>query len=242
MSPTVHCSAGIWRPGGASQRSMAIHVIIITVSAARRRWRQRDAARGRIPTPLAAEVAEGLRCLFRPLDGSTDWPDEPPPSNSWQARVGSFAGLVTVADWLGSAERFFSAAVSFHQANGARRQRARSPQSVLVAPRPASRRTSLGCFHKSPSPIRQDLLVNSATLRLAHGVSWLRQDDVVQVRPTRTPAQGEAKDEVLPTRVGMVLLSIGIGALMLGSPRPGRPHRERGVFEEPSSVHGLGRG
>ena len=54
------------------------------------------------------QLAEELRAFFLTTDGSLDWPGDAPPTNSWQARIGLFAGLVTMADWLGSDERFFS--------------------------------------------------------------------------------------------------------------------------------------
>ncbi|MCX6908013.1 MAG: CRISPR-associated endonuclease Cas3'', partial [Verrucomicrobia bacterium] len=209
------------------------------------------------------QLAEELRTFFRPTNGLPDWPASTPPADSWQAHVGFFAGLLAVADWLGSDERFFLAGVESPRLSPSeRRGKAQkalsaigfgSPQvhddvnfnrlfPKLSAPNALQRATAervvapglyiiegpMGCgkteaallaaahliasgqarglyfglptqttsnrLYERVEPFLANLLINPAMLRLAHGASWLRSDDVLHVRPAWTPARGENED------------------------------------------------
>jgi len=210
------------------------------------------------------QLAETLRTFFRPADGLPDWPAGPPPSNSWQAHVGFFAGLLTMADWLGSNELFFSAGVEKPTLSpDQRREKAGNALSAigfgnpqvhrdpdftrlfpkLEMPNPLQKAAvdfilapglyiiegPMGCgkteaallatarliaskqargfyfglptqttsnrLYERVEPFVQNLLINPALLRLAHGASWLRKDYVLHVRPAWTPAHTGSKDE-----------------------------------------------
>ncbi len=210
------------------------------------------------------ELAEELRASFKPADDLPGWPSDSPASNSWQARIGYFAGLLAVADWLGSDERFFSAGVEsppvspserrgkaqkalsaigfgspqvhddlsftrlFPELSAANALQKAAADSVL-APGLYIIEGPMGCgkteaallttakliasgqarglyfglptqttsnrLYERVEPFLANLLINPATLRLAHGASWLRADDVLHVRPAWAPVAGASKDE-----------------------------------------------
>jgi CRISPR-associated endonuclease/helicase Cas3 len=210
------------------------------------------------------QVAEEVRAFFRPPDGSPDWPPTPPPTNSWQAYIGFFAGLLSVADWVGSDERFFPAGVETPSLSpDQRREKARYALSAIGFGNPQVHKDSdfarlfpklstqnslqkaavdhvlapglyiiegpMGCgkteaallaaarliadgharglyfglptqttsnrLYERAEPFLRNLLVNAAALRLAHGASRLRKDDVLHIRPARTTSHAGSKDE-----------------------------------------------
>ena len=210
------------------------------------------------------QLAEYVRSFFQPAGSAPDYPTEPPPSSSWQATVGFFAGLLSVADWVGSDERFFDPRQESPPLSPSERRKkaqqalsaigfgnphvhidaqfadlfpklaapnalqnavvdhvlapgcyiiegpmgcGKTEAALLAAHRLIAANQARGLYFGLPTqttsnrlyervqPFLQNLLLNSATLRLAHGASWLREDDVLQVRPAWTPAYGQGKDE-----------------------------------------------
>ncbi len=117
------------------------------------------------------QLAEEIRAFFRPAGGSPDWPADSPQSNSWQAKVGFFAGLLTMADWLGSNKLFFSAGVEIPTPSpDQRREKARDALSNIGFGNPQVHRDSdfARLFPKLDTP--NALQKKAADLILAPGL------------------------------------------------------------------------
>lgn len=195
------------------------------------------------------ELADAVAAFFAPGTAPSALFDSPPPND---AVLGYFAGLVTVADWIGSDERFFSPAVEAPPLDPEQR-RARAARAVaaigldqppfvrsaaftelfppLAAPNALQQTAAarcrqpglwileapMGCgkteaallaagqllaegqarglYFALPTQTTSNrifervarwlerLLHHHATLRLAHGASWLEDREMVQVRP-----------------------------------------------------------